>query len=325
MKIGNEYVQIKKGNKTYIKKNTILDTFLQRVFNSQINPTYSTRPEITNCYIKLDTPLENITTSSTFTFSNDFDIKLYKNIFSEYEFKKMSTILDDRINVRYRFTNDGNFQYKDNYYGSMNDFNMFNGRKITAIGFGLYETCYAVVDVSDMNIIINKGEELSISREDIYESDGICDKYDYPLHLVNFTANKDYDMNLGEQTIAQLYSVGLGNTKGIMETEHVIDFESNDVVINDDNISITFIDYIMEGIYPSETLFPRTKLRPQLATSKYIYFKYKLSRIDTDSNITGLDEYYIMSCKNDFSRYIDQEGGAVAPKNITLNLSIERI
>lgn len=317
MKIGNEYVQIKKGNKTYIKKNTILDIFLERVLNSQINPRYSTRPEITNCYLKLDTPLENITTSSNFTYSNDFDIKFFKNIFNEYEFRKMSTTTKDKINVRYKFTNDGNFVYHNNNYGSMNDFDMFNGRKITAIGFGLYDTCYAVVDVSDMNIIINEGEELTISRDDMYQSDAIVYKYDYPLHLVNFTANKDYDANFGEQTIAQLYSIGLGNTLGLMEDEEIIDLSQAE--IGDNNIIINFTKSIKIGRYPSENLFPSNSLYPKKDNSKYLILKYRLGRIDTDSNITYLDEYYTMSYKYDLSKYNDQQ------KNISLNLKIERL
>ena len=71
MKVKNEYVQVKIGDKTYTKKNTLLDRFLQRIFNSQIDLQHSSA-EITACYIKLDTPLEyddinNVTRS-------DFDI-----------------------------------------------------------------------------------------------------------------------------------------------------------------------------------------------------------------------------------------------------------
>lgn len=319
MRIGNEYVQIKKGNKNYIKQNTILDIYLQRILNSQINPSYSTRPEITNCYIKLDTPLENITPSSNLEYPNDFDIKFYKNIFEEYTFKKMSTMYKNKVDVRYKFTKDGFFQYNGNIYGSMNDFDMFDGRKITAIGFGLNNTCYAVVDVSNMNIVINQGEELSISRLDTHQSDAIVYNYDYPLHLVNYIANKDYDMNLGEQTIAQLYSVGLGNKLGLMESEHIIDFESDDVEISDTNINIIFNETISVGRYPSENLFPSEHLFPKKDNSKYILLKYRLVRVDNDDNKTYLDEYYTMSYNIDLSRYNGQQ------KDISFNLEIERM
>lgn len=319
MRIGNEYVEIKKGNKKYIKQNTLLDIYLQRILNSQINPNYSTRPEITNCYIKLDTPLENITPSSNLSYPNDFDIKFFKNIFEEYTFKKLSTTYKDKVDVRYKFTKDGSFQYNGDNYGSMNDFDMFDGRKITAIGFGLYNTCYAVVDVSTMNIIINKGEELSISRLDTHQSDGIVYNYDYPLHLVNYTAQKDYDMNTGEQTIAKLYSIGLGNTIGLMETEHIIDFESEDVEIGDTNIKITFDDTISIAYYPSENFYPRDHLYPRKDNSQYVILKYRLARVYSDNYTTDLDEYYTMSYYFDLKRYYQQT------KNISFNLKIERM
>lgn len=314
MRVKNEYVQIKKGNKVYTKQNMILDKYINRLFSSQINPTYSTPPIINSCYLKLDTPLENIDYSSNLTFS-DFDIKLFTNIFTEYSFQKMSTRTKDKVSINYKFTSDGIFQYGNSYYGTMNDFNMFNGRKVTAIGFGYINTCYAVVDVSSMNIIINTDEEFSVSRSDTYQSDAICSGIDFPLHLVNFNAYYDYNANTGEQTVAQLYSIGLGNVDGLMESEHIIDFEETE--IEDNNITIEFNELIKVGHYPSESL--QLGFYPTKDISKRLILKYRLLRIDSDDNKTLLDEYYTMSYNINLTRYDNYE------KNISFNLKLERM
>lgn len=333
MKVKNKYVQIQIGNKTYTKRNMILNKYLEKIFESQINPSFDLGAEIKYCYIKLDTPLENIDYDSNLTGS-EFDIILSSGVSSIIDGEKLfinnSVKSNSNVLINYKFTSDGSFQYKTSGWqnGQKNDFEMFNGRKITNIGFG-NNGVYAILDVSDLNIIINSNEKVIITRVDLYQSDAICKGFDYPLHLVNFSAKYNAQDISGIEScvIAQLYSIGLGNTIGLMETEHVIDFESNDVVINDTNIEITFRDYIMKGIYPSERLFPRTtKLFPQLDTSKSIILKYRLGRINSTNNfITYLDEYYTMTCEQDFSSYINPEGEPVAQKSITLNLSIERM
>lgn len=332
MKVKNEYVQIQIGNKTYTKRNMILNKYLEKIFESQINPSFNLGAEIKYCYLKLDTPLENIDYDSNLTGS-EFDIILSSGVSSiidgEKSFINNSVKSNSNVLINYKFTSDGSFQYKTSGWqnGKKNDFEMFNGRKITNIGFG-NNGVYAILDVSDLNIIINSNEKVIITRVDLYQSDAICKGFDYPLHLVNFSAKYNAQDISGIEScvIAQLYSIGLGSIKGLMETEHVIDFESNDVVINDTNIEISFRDYLMKGIYPSERLFPHTRLYPQLDTSKYVLLKYRLGRINsTNNSITYLDEYYTMSFENDFSSYIDPEGGPAVREPITFNLSIERM
>ena len=325
MKIKNEYVQIKIGDKTYTKKNMILDIYINKIFQSQINPSFSLDAEINSCFIKLDNPLENISYDSLLS-GNDFDIVLENGIRSladgEELFINNSVKTNNNVLINYKFTSDGDFQYKyQNIWinGNKNDFDIFNGRKITNIGFGSND-CYAVVDVSDLNIIINSDEKVIITRVDLYQSDGVCNGFDYPLHLVNFNAkynSRDVE-GVEKCTVAQLYSIGLGNVPGLMLDEQVIDFSQ--AQIEDNNITINFSRRINKGIYPSNNLFPSVNLFPKKDNSKYLILKYRLVEIENIYNTkTYLDKYYTMSYKYDLSMYDNQQ------KNISFNLKIERM
>lgn len=323
MRIGNKYVQIKQGNKTYTKKNMILDTMINKIFLSQISPTYNKQVEIKSCGIKFDTPLENLNYYSVLN-SNDFDVVLttrnYDVVTREKLFKNKSVRSSDNITINYNFSVDGYFVYEGTTHNA-EEFERFVGRKITAIGFGNENLNFlAVVDVSDMNIIINQNEKLEIYRTDIYQSDAKCIGFDYPLHLVNNNAKYNAKYQTGttyieEYTQARLYSIGLGNKEGLMESEHIIDISEEEVGYN--YINIDFSELIKVGHYPSEDLFPG--FYPTMDNSKYLILKYQLCKIDYLDNITPLDEYYTMSYKYDLSQY---EGET---KNISFTLKIERM
>ena len=323
MRVGNKYVQIKLGNKTYTKKNMILNTMINKIFESQIYPVFDKQVEIRSCGIKFDTPLENLSYDSVLT-TNDFDVFLMTptNNIKVYEerFKNRSIRANDSISVNYNFSVDGYFVYDGRTYEAQ-EFERFIGKKITAICFGGQNlNVLAVVDVSNMNIIINKNEKLEIYRTDTYQSDAKCIGFDYPLHLVNNNAKYNAKYQTGttfveEYTQARLYSIGLGNKEGLMESEEIIDLEQ--ATIEDDNITINFSEEIKVGHYPSETLFPG--FYPTSDNSKYLILKYRLCKIDYADNITPLDEYYTMSYKYDLSEYEGQT------KNISFNLKIERM
>lgn len=323
MKIKNKYVQIQIGNKTYTKTNMILNKYLNRIFTNQINPSYSTACNITRCFLKLNTPLENISYDSEFS-SSDFDIILESNTRSfkiqEKKFNNYSTKTKNGINVKYKFTSDGDFEYYDGSwkYGKQNEFNIFDGKKITAIGFSSDITgILAVLDVSNMNIILNGNEEFVVTRVDEFQSDAICDGFEYPLHLINFGAKyRANDQGYESCVVAQLYSIGLGNKVGLMENEHIIDFSQTN--IQDNNITINFNELIKVGHYPSENL--QLGFYPTKDNSRYIILKYRLLEIETVTNTkTYLDEYYTMSYRYDLSEYNNQT------KNISFNLAIERM
>lgn len=300
MRIKNEYVEIKIGNKVYTKQNMILNTYLKAIFEAQIYTEHN-NSNIGFCYLKLDTPLENVDYDSQIN-ATDFDIQLFG--------KEKSSIIttESLIKVIYNF-NDTSFFFKKSdgtWAGTAGgNLNMFVGRKVVGIGFGINRKCFAYLDTNNMNIIINENEQFRITRVDNFLSDGIVKNLDYPLHLINDIAKKDlkyvYINNIGyeESTMAQLYSVGFGNTAGYMEEEYLID----DVETDRDDYSITLnVSRIKKiGHYPSEDL--QLGFYPTMDNSKYLIFKYRLYRRYTDSNsqfvVTYLDKYYTMSKPNE--------------------------
>lgn len=307
MKVKNEYVQVKIGDKTYTKKNTLLDRFLQRIFKSQIDLQHNSA-EINVCYIKLDTPLtyDNINN----VVKSDFDIELYggtsSGTSSRNNFDFMSEKNKNSVKITYNYNpySSAMFEYNNEYYGGSSQFEMFIGRKITAIGFGS-GVLFAIVDTSNMGIYIDATEKIQITRVDLYQSDGVVKGLDFPLHLVNDNAhyNITYNDNATEETMAQLYSVGFGNIIGSMEEEHLI----NDVL---DETGDTYIKLNVNrvkklGHYPSENL--QLGFYPTLDNSKYLIFKYrlykKITNIDTSGETTidyeYLDQYYTMSKPNE--------------------------
>ena len=298
MKVKNEYIQIKIGNKTWTKKNMILNEYLYRLFDSQINTSHDDC-YISCCYLKLDTPIENVDYDSEI-LPSEFDITI-KNLPSEKYFKAKTTRTNNSIRINYVFDSNSLFIIDDLWYEAsiMND---YANRRIMGIGFGINDSSniFAYLDTSNMNIVINYNESISISRVDLLQSDGVCNGIEYPLHLVNDLAFKDKVWNsttgVDEYTKAQLYSVGFGNVKGNMEEEYLI----GDVQENIDENSITFNvqrDKFV-GIYPSNNL--NLGFTPLKDNSKYLIFKYRLYRIDANkNNMTYLDEYYTMSMQNE--------------------------
>ena len=304
MKISNEYVEIKKGNKIYRKQNMILNTYLKAIFKSQLDNQYD-EAKISSCYIKLDTPIENVDYDSELT-RDDFDIFIYPS----GNLTTNITTAKNTIKIMYNFK-DMMFSYKksDGTYGSSSSFNIFAGRKITAIAFGM-DVCYTFLDTSNMNIIINSGENFVFTRVDNIISDGVPFGIEYPLHLINDIAKRDMEwkeidiggrtINVQETTRAELYSVGFGNKAGYMEEEYLID----NVETSRDDYSITFnVNRTKKiGHYPSEDL--HFTFYPTMDNSKYLIFKYRLYRryyneFNDEYTITYLDQYYTMNKPNE--------------------------
>ena len=168
MKVKNEYVEIKNGDKTYIRKNMILDRYIKNLFSSQTTTDPTGSVLINDCYIKFDTPLENVAYDTDLRAS-DFDITLYGSSYNytlgEEIFKETSILNKNSIKATYNFSNEGMFEYEGEFY-SNNEFEMFSGRKITAIGFGYSVFVLAYLDTTNMNIVVNGNENLSIVRVD---------------------------------------------------------------------------------------------------------------------------------------------------------------
>ncbi len=317
MKVKNEYVEIKIGNKTYRHQNMILDEYLKRLFNMQLDIS-RTNCVITQCYLKLDAPLENVEYDSQIPKSS-FDITMSTPINNELLFLRFSERNENSIKMNYTFNNNSYF-YVDGVIVEATEINRrYANRRIMGIGFGnsSVDNIYAYLDTSNMNIVINSGEEISIVRVDSIQSDGVCDGLEYPLHLVNDIAKKDVEVVEIQHLVyenffkkAQLYSVGFGNVKGIMEEEYLID----DLTLERTDTSISFnINRTKNvGKYPSNNLMPG--FYPLKDNSKYLIFKYRLYMANTPSSrYYYLDDYYTMSMPNETFG------------NLNIKLKIERL
>lgn len=294
MKIKNEYIEIKKGDKKFTKKNKILDVYLHQLFDSQMNDEHDTTT-ISYCFIKFDNPLEGIDYDSEVDPKDYFDVILWS-------FRTVAPIIktsDNIIKLIYKFSTQ-NFRmfYDGSSWVSPNDktFNMFAGKQITAIGFGSYNKLFAYLDTSNMNIIINQDENLEITRADSIQSDGIVKGYDYPLHLAQDVINKTI-IGRENKICAQLYSVGFGNVMGLMEEEYLL---SNFIHWTTD----TAVEFLLTrrkkiGHYPSENL--QLGFYPTMDNSKYLIFKYRLYKrelVGSTYMTTYLNKYYTMNMAN---------------------------
>ena len=313
MKINNEYIQIKIGDKIWTHKNIILDEYLKKLFNSQIDKNHD-ECYISCCFIKFDTVI-NVEHDST-VYPNQFDLKI-RNTQSEINFFKKTNLTGNSIKINYTFDQSSSYN-TGSTWGGVELLNNFLNRKITGIGFGVdfSSPIFAYLDTSNMNIVINANEYITITRVDTISSDGTCEGIDYPLHLVNDLAFKNTSTVIIDEEIhfkytkAVLYSVGFGNVKGIMEDEHII---NNEMIIDRDDTSIIFnvVRDKKTGIYPSSNL--KTGFIPLKDNSKYIIFKYRLYDILDTGSIFELDKYYTMNALNeDFG-------------NLNIKLKIERL
>ena len=286
MKINNEFVEVKIGNRKFTRKNMILNRFLRETFGSQMGTVYRS-PYIIQCYIKLNTPLENVTYDSDLR-ATDFDLTLFGK-------SKDRKIVANRNSAKVIIDfNDNSYFYQNKRYDGKS-LDIIDGQKIVGIGFGYFGYCLAYVDTSNMNIIINSKEKLAVTRVDNFQSDGVCTGIDFPLHLINGIAKYELEFDtISKHKEAQLYSIGFGNVEGLMEEEYLIE----DVEIDRDDYSITFnIPRTQKnGAYPSENL--RLGFYPVKDNSKYLIFKYRLFKVEMGEIPIPLDRYYTMSKPN---------------------------
>ena len=176
MKIINDIITIKIGNKIYNCRNLILDEYLKKFPESQCcyRVKQNNGMALKYIYLKLRTPLRDEIQADSKIKASEFDI------YSLSTTKYKQTISKQQINVDYDCT----FKHYEieNYYGS----------KIMAIGFctsydkGSYID--AILDTSNYNIYIEKNQEILISRRDIIMSDALFytnrpDLIKGPIHL----------------------------------------------------------------------------------------------------------------------------------------------
>ena len=319
MKIKNESITIKIGNKEKSFHNLILNSYIDLFADSFLN---FKNKLLTYCYIKFDTTQvidENSTTM-------EYDTILETNFYKTKETFSENNIINDYI--------------YDVPVMDQKEIADFTGHKITGIGFGDYDgnkyILYAFLDVSKYQIIVQEGQEVVISRKDKITSDlqfySPFSDVRYPTHLTTRGIIEKIGMEYNE-IFSQLYSVGFGTLYSKIDTEEIpvaeLDFKKEDIGV------VTLIgaqDYAVypsidlfpsselypgrsseglkkleipdrgEGEYPSSLLFPSTELYPKQSSPKYVIYKFKLYRRRYEGELeivedTGL--YYYQAQKVD--------------------------
>lgn len=332
MRIKNEYIKIKNGNKTTTLQNYIYDNYLKPFSKTQYLSQYEDirveqpKKVMQQVYIKFDTNISDVKNATI----NDFEIYTIKN-------KINIETSNNTIKTTYDY-----YLTKANKISDLSvvDISDYYNRKITALGFGNNLTLYACLDVSNYNIYILENEDIYISRKDIITTESECVGYDYPVHLIPTGDIKNAIYNSAtesyENLYAKLYSVGFAKAKGIIDEEYIIgqDIEVN--VKSDTSFGFNLLKGENETIYPQEdrytaedmyplppysrkemfpsnNLYPKENLYPKDSNFKFICYKYRLYTIhwygiSSQSgyfDIQYLNEYYTTYLKNNTTGYFE--------------------
>lgn len=319
MKISNDYVKVQNKEQAITLKNLILDKYLELFVRTQKNIDYEDRysddlnKSFTNCFIKFDDKLENITGSSDID-KNSFDLSIVRKSYD-------ITNSDREVNVSYKFDTKGNHNVydikKEKYITDLAD---YIGRKITAIGFGNHKReIFAILDTNAYSLSIQDSNEFNIFRKDIFSSDAICDSIPYHLSPVGQGEIYYDDGYYQAKSYAKLYSVGLGTQIGKMNNEKIIGKDIDMIEI--DNTSFGFnlrkgsnkIEYPNSNMFCSSSKYPLplyvfkelsltsslylgSGKYPLLGDYKYVIYKYRMYYINRGGQMVELDQYYTMSC-----------------------------
>ena len=321
MRIKNDSVTIKIGNKEKSFHNLILDSYINLFADSFLK---FKNKMLTYCYVKFDTA-QTINEKSE---KMEYDTILETNYYKTNETYTENTIINDYV--------------YDTALIEYPELSEFAGRQITGIGFGSYNydkaeyVLYAFLDVSKYQIIVQEGQTITISRKDKITSDLLFSSpfstVEYPTHLTMRGILELEEMEYNE-IFSQLYSVAFGTLYNKIDTEEIpvadLDFKkeglgtviligaqnyaiypSMDLFPNEglfpgrNTVGLKNLEVPDRGIgqYPSNNLFPSISLYPKQITPKYVIYKFKLYRRrweDIQEIIEDTGLYYYQAQKID--------------------------
>ena len=267
MKIINDIVTIKIGNKIYNYRNMILNVYLNKFVENQC--CYRVRENkgmiLKYIYLKLNSKIaDNIEEESKIKIS-EFDIK------SSSIAKYSQAVSEKQINIDYEYS----FEYPE--------IKNHSGNKIMAIGFGTSRNnenyIDAILDTSNYNIYIEENQKISISRRDIITTDALFytnnpDLIKGPVHLCPAGIDELVQTKIYQNKAhARLYSVGLSSYPDYIDKEYT-DIEK---IINDNQICIKGLKNYFENNMPAylnRKLYSGNNLYPIKSNYRYIIFKY---------------------------------------------------
>lgn len=316
MKIKNDFIKIKIGEKEYEFRNLIFNEYLQRIATRQTklgNSWTVTKDDIELNYLslKLDEPFNNVTPDKKINVNN-MDISYFDVVDIRLKTSEKSIQIQYTYKLGYDFaTYYGRVDKQNNTLISFNGLSEYKGRKIAGIGFQTWFVALsdldlnlmAYLDVSEQNIYIQENQDIIITRQDTFSTDAKFYSNDkeisYPLHLAPIsnidiykpvfvdTQDNSYTYQVDKAT-ATLYSVGFSNRIDKIEKEFIMgkDFTP---VIEGNKLKIKDIEnkYFKRLLQPSQNIFPLINLYPSQENFKYIIYKYKLY----ESRLTGEYEF----------------------------------
>lgn len=329
MIVKNEYIKIR-TDKEYVLHNYIYDSYLRLFSKGQLLDKWglvyqeeNESKELSYCFIKFNDFLENYHDAKY----TDFDIRIPKTHIQVVGTSK-------GCNITYTFAG---IEAMDliNTENELNSLKDYYGKRITAIGFGGWDEPFACVDTTNYSIYLTEGEELAITRKDMFESDAECVGYEYPYHLAPIQYKQYIEEYVDEDTgkkintpyrvpmIAILYSIGLGSQKGVMEEEYIV---GTDVEIKEESDTVFGFNVrtgleksffpgskifagskryplpanFKEEIFLNDNLQPGVNKYPLKSNKKYVILKYKFvyqyaSMHYQKTVLINTDNYYTMS------------------------------
>lgn len=315
MKIKNEYIIIKNGEKQVKLHNLILDWYIQRMVANQVSNTYVDNLNMSYVFLKFDTAIEFNETSNI--NSRRFDIGI-KNAYKSMEESTKNIIKKYTYKIE-----KGDKVLEIATESNITDLSAYNGKQIMTLGFCKigYDRIYACVDVSNYGLYLDTDTTFEITRQDKFETDGelysTSNIVNSPIHLAPL---KPYFTNLGTTNFyfTKLISVGFGITKNAMDEEHTLLPYAEHIETGTDYMNILdeyTIEYINEGlfpatdlypandlypariiqepVYPSEELYPSIELYPMAVPYQYMQLKYEIYK--DIYNPVDTETYYIVS------------------------------
>lgn len=329
MKVKNEFIKIKTGDKKYEFHNLILDNYLTKFVINQI--THNASISLDYCLLKFDTPFTNITEDSQIQ-CRDFDICLIPpKVWEQEEGEK-------QISITYKYINTEMILDYDIGEG-IKDFSKFYGRKITAIGFAsiFSPVSYigAILDTNNYEIYFLENQPLEIIRKDTISTDADfvsnSKLIKSPTHLlpqgceqIIYEPPIEHDEGafayFHDRGYGIIYSIGFtsfypnANTK--LEDELILD---QDIQINyDKNVLILSplinTEILTKKLAPLTNLAPNSSLSPRAVNYKYCVIKYKVFQ-----EVHSLYDGEIISTETDTGLFYYQ----IIPINKFGNLKLE--
>lgn len=298
MKVKNEHVKLKIGEKQYVFHNLILDAYIKKFIDFQLLNDYSLlnalkySRSLSYILLKLDTPIEFNEKSNL--QNTDFDIAIL------FESKKITqNFSSNRVITEYLYDSVKELNVLDYSDYMTKKISEFDNRQITAIAFNTYwrpdtdilPVC-SVIDTSNYNLYLLKDQKITLNRRDIIETDGIFKSdlkaVNFPLHLsplgfeekVNDLVSDNHGKAYG-----MLKSIGLSSNDDL-NIEKEFDIEEIGYSIIDNTIEFNEIDNYLsiEKLLPKNNLFPFSNLYPLESQYKYVVFKYAIVQSDLIEN-----------------------------------------